>query len=114
MVFRALFDSCSGYYDAKNCYFCVFLTFFEDFARSQLLGSLSRRCTGAQESKKIKIAKNGSKHSQTIIQCHIKGFRVHPVGLGHHTSQFIFSDFRVFWVYFGVFDQMPRAGRRMT
>ena len=67
MVFRALFDSCSGHYDAKNCYFCVFLTFFEDFARFQLLGSVNRRCTGAQESKKIKITKNGSKHSQTII-----------------------------------------------
>ena len=71
MVFRALFDSCSEHYEAKKCYFCVFLMFFEDFARSQLLGSVSRRCTGAQESEKIKIAKNGPKHSKTIIQCHI-------------------------------------------
>ena len=101
MVFWVLFDSCSGHYDAKNSYFCVFLMFFEDFARSQLLGSVNRRCTGAYESKKIKIAKNGPKHPQTIILCHIKGFRAHPAGLGHHTSQFIFPDFRGFW---GVFE----------
>ena len=100
MVFRALFDSCWGHFDAKNGYFCVFLMFFDDFVSSQILGSVSRPCTGAYESKKTKIAKNEFKHPQTIIECHIKGFRVHPIGLGHHMSQSIFTDFRGFW---GVF-----------
>merc|ERR1719273_1169262 len=100
-VFRPLFDSCSEHFDAKNKYFDVFFMFFDDFGRSQLLGSVSRGCTGAQEPKKIKIAKNGFKHPQTIIECHIKVFGVRTVGLGHHMSQFIFTDFRVFWGYFG-------------
>merc|ERR1711974_449887 len=98
-VFRPLFDSCSGHVDAKNTYFDVFFMFFDDFGRSQLLGSVTRGCTGAQEPQKIKIAKNGLKHPQTIIECHIKVFGVRTVGLGHHMSQFIFTDFRVFWRY---------------
>ena len=100
-VFRPLFDSCSGHFDAKNTYFDVFFMFFDDFGRSQLLGSVIRGCRGAQEPKKIKIAKNGLKHPQTIIECHIKVFGVRTIGLGHHMSQFIFTDFRVFWGYFG-------------
>ena len=55
--------------------------FFDDFGRSQLLGSVIRGCTGAQEPKKIKIAKNGLKHSQTIGESHIKVFGVRTVGL---------------------------------
>ena len=99
-VFRPLFDSCSGHFDAKNTYFDVFFMFFDDFGRSQLLGSVSRGCTGAQEPKKIKIAKNGLKHPQTIIECHFKVFGVRTIGVGHHMSQFIFTDFWVFWGYF--------------
>jgi len=75
--------------------------FFDDFGRSQLPGSVSRGCTGAQEPKKIKIAKNGLKHPQTIIECHIKVFGIRTVGLRHHMNQFIFTDFQVFWGYFG-------------
>ena len=75
--------------------------FFDDFGRSLLLGSVIRGCRGAQEPKKIKIAKNGLKHPQTIIECHIKVFGVRAAGLGHHMSQFIFTDFRGFWGYFG-------------
>merc|ERR1711994_1194762 len=56
---------------------------------------------GAQEPKKIKIAKIGLKHPQTIIECHIKVFGVRTIGAGHHMSKFIFTDFRVFWGYFG-------------
>ena len=78
-------------------YFDVFFMFFDDFGRSQLLGSVIRGCRGAQEPKKIKIAKNGLKHPQTIIECHIKGFGVRTIGIGHHISQFIFTDFRGFW-----------------
>ena len=37
------------------------------FAYFWCFGNANRRCTGARESKKIKIAKNGSKHSKTII-----------------------------------------------
>ena len=69
--------------------------FFDDFGRSQLLGSVIRGRRGAQEPKKIKIAKNELKHSQTIIECHIKVFGVRTVGLGHHMSQFIFTDFQI-------------------
>merc|ERR1712242_256055 len=58
-VFRPFFDSCSGHFDAKNTYFDVFFMFFDDFGRSQLLVSVIRGCRGAQEPKKIKIAKNG-------------------------------------------------------
>ena len=99
-VFRPLFDSCSGHFDAKNTYFDVFFMFFDDFGRSQLLGSVIRGCRGAQEPKKIKIAKNGLKHPQTIIECHFKVFGVRTIGVGHHMSQFIFTDFWVFWGYF--------------
>merc|ERR1711994_523665 len=53
-VFRPLFDSCSGHFDAKNTYFDVFFMFFDDFGRSQLLGSVIRGCRGAQEPRKIK------------------------------------------------------------
>ena len=67
---------------------------FDDFARSQLFGSVSRACTGAQESKKVEIAKNELKHPQTIIECHTKGFKVRLGGLGCHMSQSIFLDFR--------------------
>ena len=101
-VCRTLFYSCSQHFDANNTYFDVFLMFFDDFGRSQLLGGVSRGCTGAQEPKKIKIAKNGLKQPQTIIECHIKVFGVRIIGLGHHRSQFIFTDFRVFWGYLGV------------
>merc|ERR1712173_521032 len=59
-VFRSLFDSCSGHFDAKNTYFDVFFMFFDDFGRSQLLGSVIRGCRGAQEPQKFKIAKNGT------------------------------------------------------
>ena len=100
-VFRALFDSCSQHFDAKNTYFDVFFMFFDNFGRSQLLGNGIRGCTGVQEPKKIKIAKNGLKHPQTIIECHIKVFGVRTVGLRHHMSQFFFTDFRGFWGYFG-------------
>merc|ERR1712083_370849 len=99
--FRALFDSCSGYFDAKNTYFDVFLMFFDDFGRSQLLGSVSRGCTDAQEPKKIKITKNELKHPQTIIECHIKVFGVRTIGLIHPMSQFMFTDYGGFWGYFG-------------
>ena len=99
-VFRPFFDSCSGHFDAKNTYFDVFLMFFDDFGRSQLLGSVNKGCTGAQEPKKIKIAKNGLKHPQTIIECHFKVFGVRTIGVWHHMSQFIFTDFWVFWGYF--------------
>ena len=88
-------------FDAKKRYFYVFLMFFDDFGRFQFSGSVSRGCTGAQEPKKIKIAKNGLKHPQTIIECHIKVFGVRTVGLRHHMSQFFFTDFRGFWGYFG-------------
>ena len=74
--------------------------FFDDFGRSQLLGSVIGGCRGAQEPKKIKIAKNGLKHPQTIIECHFKVFGVRTIGVGHHMSQFIFTDFWVFWGYF--------------
>ena len=99
-VFRPLFDSFSQHFDAKNTYFDVFFMFFDDFGRSQLLGSVIRGCRGAQEPKKIKIAKNGLKHPQTIIECHFKVFGVRTIGVGHHMSQFIFTDFWVFWGYF--------------
>ena len=99
-VFRPLFDSCSGHFDAKNTYFDVFFMFFDDFGRSQLLGSVIRGCRGAQEPQKIKIAKNGLKHPQTIIECHFKVFGVRTIGVGHHMGQFIFTDFWVFWGYF--------------
>ena len=99
-VFRPFFDSCSGHFDAKNTYFDVFFMFFDDFGRSQLLGSVIRGCRGAQEPKKIKIAKNGLKHPQTIIECHFEVFGVRTIGVGHHMSQFIFTDFWVFWGYF--------------
>jgi len=36
------------------------------------------------------------KHPQTIIECHIKGFKVRLGGLGYHMSQAIFPDFRGF------------------
>merc|ERR1711994_514140 len=74
--------------------------FFDGCGRFQSLGSVSRRCTGAQEPKKIKIAKNGLKQPQTIIECHIEVFVVRTVRLRHHISQFIFTDFRVFWGYY--------------
>ena len=74
---------------------------FDDFTRSQLFGSVSRACTGAQESKKIEIAKNELKHPQTIIECHTKVFKVRLSDLGCHMSQSIFLDFRGFWVVFG-------------
>jgi hypothetical protein len=99
-VCRPLFDSCSGHFDAKNTYFDVFFMFFDDFGRSQLLGSVIRGCRGAHEPKKIKIAKNGLKHPQTIIECHFKVFGVRTIGVGHHMGQFIFTDFWVFWGYF--------------
>merc|ERR1712083_1188101 len=73
-VFRPLFDSCSRHFDAKNTYFDVFFMFFDDFGRSQLLGSVIRGCRGAQEPKKIKIAKNELKHPQTITEAHMTGF----------------------------------------
>merc|ERR1711994_931812 len=75
--------------------------FFDDFGRFQFSGSVSRGCTGAQEPKKIKIAKNGLKHPQTIIECHIKVFGVRTIGVRHHMGQSIFTDFWVFWGYFG-------------
>ena len=50
-------------------------------------------CTGAQESKKSKIAKNGLKRTQTIIEVHIKGFWVGSSTLRYHTRQPIFSNF---------------------
>merc|ERR1712141_807746 len=87
-VFRPLFDSCSGHFDAKNTYFDVFFMFFDDFGRSQILDSVSRGYRGAQEPKKIKIAKNELKHPQTIIECHIKVFGVRGISLGHHMSHF--------------------------
>ena len=46
-----------------------------------------RRGRGAiPKSKKIKIFKNKLKHPQTIIECHIKWFRVRPIGLWHHIT----------------------------
>merc|ERR1712228_1005655 len=87
-------------FDAKNTYFDVFFMFFDDFGRSQLFGSVIGGCRGAQEPKKIKIAKNGLKHAQTIIECHFKVFGVRTIAVGHHMSQFIFTDFWVFWGYF--------------
>ena len=95
-MFRPLFDSCSGHFDGKNTYFDVFFMFFDDFGRSQLLGSAIRGCRGAQEPKKIKIAKNGLKHPQTIIECHIRVFGVRTVGLNTIWANFflpIFADF---------------------
>ena len=74
---------------------------FDDFTRSQLFGSVPGACTGAQESKKTGIAKNELKHPQTIIECHIKGFKVRLSGLGCHMSPSIFPDFRGFWGVFG-------------
>merc|ERR1711994_351774 len=50
--FDHFFDSCSGHFDAKNTYFDVFFMFFDDFGRSQLLGSVIRGCRGAQEPQK--------------------------------------------------------------
>jgi hypothetical protein len=50
-------------------------------------------CTGAQESKKSKIAKNELKRTQTIIEVHIKGFWVGPGAIRYHMSQPIFSHF---------------------
>merc|ERR1712141_646738 len=100
-VFRPFFDSCSGHFDAKNTYFDVFFMFFDDFGRSQLLGSVSRGCRGAQEPKKIKIAKNGLKHPQTITECHIKVSGGRTIGVRHHRGQSIFTEFRGFWGYFG-------------
>ena len=50
-------------------------------------------CTGAQESKKSKIAKNGLKRTQTIIEVHIKVFWVGPGTVRYHMSQPIFSNF---------------------
>merc|ERR1711994_447818 len=99
-VSRPLFDRCSGHFDAKNTYFDVFFMFFDDFGRSQLFGSVIRGSRGAQEPKKIKIAKNGLKHPQTIIEYHFKVFGVRTIGVGHHISKFIFTDFWVFWGYF--------------
>merc|ERR1712141_328852 len=77
-----------------------FSCFFDDFGRSQLLGSVIRGCRGAQEPQKIKIAKNGLKQPQTIIECHFEVFGVRTIGVGHHISQFIFTVFWVFWGYF--------------
>merc|ERR1711994_481630 len=74
--------------------------FFDEFGRTQLLGSVSRGCRSAQDPQKIKITKSGLKHPETIIECHIKVFGVRTIGLGHHMGQFIFTDFRVFWGYF--------------
>merc|ERR1712228_1149935 len=82
-VFRALFDSCSAHFDAKNTYFDVFLMFFDNFGRSLLSGSVRWSCLSAQDTKKIKIAKSGLKHSQSIIECHIKVFWGRTVGMGH-------------------------------
>ena len=50
-VFRPFFDSCSGHFDAKNTYFDVFFMFFDDFGRSQLLGS-GIRAAGAHKKPK--------------------------------------------------------------
>ena len=50
-------------------------------------------CTGAQESKKSKIAENELKRTQPIIEVHIKGFWVGPGTLRYHMSQPIFSHF---------------------
>ena len=103
-VFREFFFGCWGHFDAKNSffeYFRWFLMIFDDFTRSQLFGSVSRACAGAQESKKIEIAKNELKHPQTIIECHTKVFKVRLSDLGCHMSQSIFLDFRGFWGVFG-------------
>merc|ERR1712110_543736 len=54
--------------------------------RSQLLGNVIRGCRGAQEPKKIKIAKNGLKHPQNIIECHFGVFGVRTIGVGHHMT----------------------------
>ena len=72
-VILAFSDSCSGGQNGKNGYFCVFLMFFDDFARSQLLGSVSGGWRGAQKSKKIEIAKNQLKQPQSSVGWHIKG-----------------------------------------
>ena len=103
-VFWEFFLGCWELSDEKNSFFVYFrwfLMIFDDFARSQLFGSVSRACTGAQESKKVEIAKNELKHPQTIIECHTKGFKVRLGGLGCHMSQSIFLDFRWFWGVFG-------------
>ena len=50
-------------------------------------------CTGAQESKKSKIAKNGLKRTQIIIEVQIKVFWVGPGTVRYHMSQPIFSYF---------------------
>ena len=92
----AFSDTCSGHFDTKNGYFDVFSMFFDDFARSQLLGSVSGACRGAQKSKKIEIAKNQLKHPQSSVGWHIKGSKGRLSALGHHMSQYIFDDFRRF------------------
>ena len=96
VVFWPLFGTCSGHFDTKNGYFDVFSMFFDDFARSQLLGSVSGACRGAQKSKKIEIAKNQLKHPQSSVGWHIKGSKGRLSGLGYHMSQSIFPDFRRF------------------
>merc|ERR1719189_3247834 len=42
---------------------------FDDYSKT-----LERACTGAQKSKKSKIAKNELKHTQTITEAHMTGF----------------------------------------
>ena len=94
-MFRLLFDSCSQHFDARNTYSDVFLMSFVDFGRFQLLGSVNRACTSAQEPKKVKITKNELKQPQTIIKCHIKMFGIDTIGPAHHMCQFIVTDLQV-------------------
>ena len=70
-----------------------FFTIKLDLKRAWFSGSIWGPCTGAQKSKKIKIARNHLKHIQTIIECHIEGFRGRPITLGYHMSLPIFHDF---------------------
>ena len=48
-------------------------------------------CTGAQESKKSKIAKNKLKRTQNMIEVRIKRFWVSPGTFRYHISQHILS-----------------------
>ena len=94
---------------------------FNDFASSQYFGSVTRACTGAQESKKVEVAKDELKHTQTIIECYIKLFKIRlrdlgchmivsmdymlvPIGRGKPFNITFYDRLRMFGFIFGDFD----------
>ena len=87
-------------FHVKYWYFWCFLTFLDDFARSQKIVIIMRSCVGVQELRKIKITKNEPKHPQITTQCHIGRFKVHDIGLGIIRANPFPPIFGDFWRYF--------------